>query len=83
MKRFGCILLAFTLLIACLTVVLVGCSASKETPLEDKERIGIISAMDNEIDTLLSAATVERYENFGDVAGANSSNIVLKLLESL
>ncbi len=67
MKRFGCILLAFTLLIACLTVVLVGCSASKETSLEDKERIGIISAMDNEINTLLNAATVERVDTIGGV----------------
>ena len=54
------------LIIACVMVsaLLCGCAKGAEEP---KEYIGIISAMDNEIDLLLKEAEIDRVDTVADV----------------
>ena len=60
MKRFVVILSAMLLLL----VLLTGCE-SKEA--KQQEYIGIISAMDNEVDMLLSEAEIDHVDTIGDI----------------
>ena len=55
-----------SLILICLTLsaLLCGCGEKAEEP---KEYIGIISAMDNEIDLLLKEATIDRVDTVADV----------------
>ena len=55
-------LAAMTLAAVLLAVSLCGCKSVTEAP---KEYIGIISAMDNEIDVLLNEAQIERVDSVG------------------
>ena len=60
MKRVLAVVLAALIVITC-----IGCSAKKEKSPTETDRIGIISAMDNEITLLLDKTEIDHVDKFG------------------
>ena len=62
MKRILAVVLAVLMLLAC-----VGCGGKEEKESQPVERIGIMSAMDNEVALLLDEAEIDHVDTIGDV----------------
>ena len=66
MKKYNNHLILF-LICAMLSVLICGCAQKTEESGEPAEYIGIVSAMDNEIDLLLEKAVIDRVDTIADV----------------
>ena len=65
MKKYTVISIAVAVLL--LVIIGVNLNGDRNSSLEQKERIGIISAMDNEIKVLLDEADIKQVDQIGGV----------------